>query len=594
MANQVDIIIKAVDKASGEINKVTGAGNKLAAGFKSLTGFSLAAGGAIGIASAALKKMYDYSKVAIAAASDLAESESKVGVVFGDQADAMLAWGQTAAEAMGMSSNEALAAAGTYGNLFRAMGITEKASADMSQALVELAADLASFNNMDPTEVLGKLRAGLSGETEPLKTLGVNLNQAIIQQKALELGLWDGVGALDAAQKAQASYALILEQTSLAQGDFERTSEGLANQQRILKAANDDLAAAIGEYLLPTQTKIVESQTQLVIGIKDTIDGWNDERSQLERLGLVYDQHIGYMKDGVLLTAEQVNEMKNADRANQAWTDSLNAQADAWFELHPELRQGAEELNEIADAVDGRSMLSLTGSIQSAEERYTDTLERLTEERKNLLAEQATATGEALAEINGKLDENEDALQDNVNAHTLAKNTIMLGYLEQLLAADGLTSEEANMLLDQGVKWGVYSQTAVDEMRDVMEEMGLLADHMNGLPEHKTFTYTIMTNYGGEGGGIGGAERISGVDLNGNGIIGKARGGQVSTSTPYLVGEVGPELFVPNTSGNIVPNNQLGGSKVINFYYSPALWLSDRAEAEMRIKPMLRQLIRDV
>jgi phage-related minor tail protein len=43
---------------------------------------------------------------------------------------------------------------------------------------------------------------------------------------------------------------------------------------------------------------------------------------------------------------------------------------------------------------------------------------------------------------------------------------------------------------------------------------------------------------------------------------GKATGGAVSAGTAYLVGEKGPELFVPNTSGGIVPNHALGGGNV--------------------------------
>lgn len=184
-------------------------------------------------------------------ASDLAETKSKVSVVFGDWAEDILHWGENSATAFGMSQNSALGAAGTYGNLFRAMGIGAEKTTEMSTNLVELAADLASFNNMDPTEVLDKLRAGLSGETEPLRTLGVNLNQATIEAKALELGLWNGKGTIDAAAKAQASYALILEQTTLAQGDFQRTQGGMANQQRILSATFQDTMAKIGEAFMP-------------------------------------------------------------------------------------------------------------------------------------------------------------------------------------------------------------------------------------------------------------------------------------------------------------------------------------------------------
>lgn len=46
-------------------------------------------------------------------------------------------------------------------------------------------------------------------------------------------------------------------------------------------------------------------------------------------------------------------------------------------------------------------------------------------------------------------------------------------------------------------------------------------------------------------------------------LPGRAAGGPVSSNTPYMVGEAGPELFIPNTSGNIVPNSKLGGGTTI-------------------------------
>jgi hypothetical protein len=187
----------------------------------------------------------------IGAASDLNETISKTEVVFGSAAEKVLAFGETSASAIGLSQNAALGAAGTYGNLLRAMGLTEDASADMSIELVELASDLASFNNMKTDEVLEKLRAGLTGESEPLKTLGVNMNEARIKAKALELGLAKQGEELTAAAKAQAAYAIILEDTALAQGDFARTSAGQANQQRIFRANLENLRAKIGQAFLP-------------------------------------------------------------------------------------------------------------------------------------------------------------------------------------------------------------------------------------------------------------------------------------------------------------------------------------------------------
>lgn len=205
----------------------------------------------------------------VSLASDLSETVSKVNVVFDEQADAILRWGETASTALGMSKNTALSAAATFGNLFKAMEIGSLDATHMSASLVELAADLASFNNMDPTEVLDKLRAGVVGEVEPLRSLGVNLNQALIEQKALELGLWDGVDALDAATKAQAAYAIIMEQTSLAQGDFERTSGGLANQQRIMAAQWEDLKTKLGMVFLPVVTEATTKINEFLSALMD-------------------------------------------------------------------------------------------------------------------------------------------------------------------------------------------------------------------------------------------------------------------------------------------------------------------------------------
>lgn len=252
-----------IDKASGK-----------AGGFgKTMGSIGKIAGGAIGATVATIGAVGGALATTIDPASDLAETMSKNGVVFGEWADDVEKFGEAAASSLGMSKNQALAATGTYGNLFRSMGIGVETSADMSMNLVQLASDLASFNNSNPTEVLDALRSGLSGETEPLKRLGVNLNQALIEQKALEMGLYDGNGALDAAAKAQATYALVMEQTGLAQGDFARTSDGLANKQRTIKAQFEDIKATIGTGLLPIVEGLTGGFSDLLGGIKGILGG---------------------------------------------------------------------------------------------------------------------------------------------------------------------------------------------------------------------------------------------------------------------------------------------------------------------------------
>ncbi len=192
------------------------------------------------------------SKPLADAAVDVQESLSKNTVVFGQAAEGVAAFADTAADALGMSRRQALEATGTFGTLAAAMKIPEAQAADMATTMTQLAADMASFNNASPEETLIALQSGLRGEAEPLRRFGVLLDAATMKQEALKQGLIDNEKmALTPAQKALAAYGLILEQTKIQQGDFERTSDGLANTQRTLKARLDNVAESLGFILLP-------------------------------------------------------------------------------------------------------------------------------------------------------------------------------------------------------------------------------------------------------------------------------------------------------------------------------------------------------
>jgi len=211
------------------------------------------------VAGAALVKLAQLSGQAIEDASALAETTNKVGVVFEDQAGKVLKFGETAAESLGQSKQQALGAAATFGQFFDAAGMANDAAADMSLTMVGLASDMASFNDADPSEVLQNLRSGLSGEAEPLRKFGVFLNEGAVAAKAAELGLVGLNGKLSDGQKIQARYAIIMEQTAKAQGDFARTSDGLANKQRQATALMADASAELGEGLLPAQLALTNA-----------------------------------------------------------------------------------------------------------------------------------------------------------------------------------------------------------------------------------------------------------------------------------------------------------------------------------------------
>jgi phage-related protein len=283
MANTIMSLAVALGLDSGDFDKGLNTSESKAHKIAGSIGKGLGAIGGMAMAgaTAAVGAGIALISSSIGPASDLNETVSKIGVVFGDMGPEMVKFGQDAAASMGMSANAALSAAGTYGNLFRSMGITTDTSYDMSTGLVQLAADLASFNNFDPTEVLDSLRAGLTGETEPLRKLGVLITQATLEQKAFEMGLYSGTGAIDAAAKAQASYAMIMEQTTLAQGDAANTIGLFAGQQRVLGATFENLKASIGTSFLPVLAGAMNSisgYTESISGVLDSIEMTMDQK----------------------------------------------------------------------------------------------------------------------------------------------------------------------------------------------------------------------------------------------------------------------------------------------------------------------------
>jgi hypothetical protein len=240
------------------------ASQNVSQGFKNVRTALAAIGIGIGISTA-----MNFFGGAIGAASDLNEEVSKTGVVFGASAAKVENFANRADRALGQSKTEALAAAGGFGNMFRTIGLAEGEAADMSLTMVKLASDMASFNNQDPSDMLLRIRSGLAGEAEPLRQYGVLLSEARVKQEAYASGIAMVGAELTEAQKVQARYSLILKDTALQQGDFERTSTGLANSQRISAAVMANSFAKIGQALLPLATELVHFATDILPTLAD-------------------------------------------------------------------------------------------------------------------------------------------------------------------------------------------------------------------------------------------------------------------------------------------------------------------------------------
>lgn len=187
-----------------------------------------------------------------------ASAENAVGKttqVFGDNADAVIAWAATTDRAFGIAESDALQMTSTYGALFNMMGQTTEQSAAMSQEMLGLSADMAAFNDVSQSRASEAIMAGLTGEYESLKRMGVFLNEAIVAEEALAIARKDGRDEITEADKVLARYNLILEQTNQQHGQFARESGSFNGKLAVLTARFKNLGATIGAKLIPPLIK---------------------------------------------------------------------------------------------------------------------------------------------------------------------------------------------------------------------------------------------------------------------------------------------------------------------------------------------------
>jgi hypothetical protein len=271
----------------------------------------------------------------VKAASDLNEEISKSEVIFGDVSAEIKAFAKTADRALGLTQKEALNATSTFATLGKAAGLTGKELSTFSRGATTLASDLASFYNTNADEAITAIGAALRGESEPIRKYGVLLNDSTLKAKAMEMGLYDGKGALDLQAKSLAAYQVILDQTKDAQGDFSRTSEGLAAQQKILNAQLENLKATMGTNLLPVAKELI---TQL--NFMAAAFGGNDPEGLNERareLAGVYDGQGAGAYNLVLA-------IKNVADAFSKMFDSMSG---------PNATEAGTALQNIANAING-------------------------------------------------------------------------------------------------------------------------------------------------------------------------------------------------------------------------------------------------
>lgn len=216
-------------------------------------------------AGAVVKGLYGLVEHAASAAENL----SLLQVTFGQNTNAMLAWADAQSEALGRSKYSLREYAGAIGVVAKGLTGSEKAAAEIGRSFGALSVDLKAFFDLaSDQDALGALRSGLTGETEPLKRLGIVMDEAGLAAFALAKGnrtLWKD---MNAAQKTMLRYAFIMESATvkMASGAASREAGSFGNRIAALTDRFKDAGIEIGTAFLPMAQRVL-----------DIFDAWQPE-----------------------------------------------------------------------------------------------------------------------------------------------------------------------------------------------------------------------------------------------------------------------------------------------------------------------------
>lgn len=209
---------------------------------------------------------------AIEYASNLTEVQNVVDVSFGQSAQKVNEWSKNTLEAFGLNELSAKQYAGTMGAMLKSSGLAGEKVDEMAMKITELSGDMASFYNLQNADAFYKIRAGISGETEPLKQLGINMSVANLEAYALSQGITKSYNAMSQAEQTLLRYNYLLSVTKDAQGDFARTSGSFANQQKLLRENMMQFTGELATGVLPILTQVLQTFNN---GIKWISENWS-------------------------------------------------------------------------------------------------------------------------------------------------------------------------------------------------------------------------------------------------------------------------------------------------------------------------------
>lgn len=347
----------AVDDSSGTIS------SSLIGAFKAVT------------ASAAFVKiaqmLLQLGAESVSLASDLEEVQNVVDVTFGTEGSKKIeTWAKQAQNQFGLTELQAKQYASTLGAMMKSNGMTDDQIYEMSTQLAGLAADMASFYNMDFDTAFSKIQSGITGMTLPLRQLGIDMTDGSVAAFAMSAGFEKAYKDMSEAEQMMVRYQYLMKMTSDAQGDFARTSDSYANSQRRLATNFDTLKSQLGEALLPIATSVTNAVNDLLELLiytppETAFDVAEDSITNAAAAATQAQGILGYM-----------------DQLYQKYGDAAT-KTDEWAAALERLKSVFPEVNQFIDAETG----ALTASNEQLREYIENSKQAAIEDaKKNALA----------------------------------------------------------------------------------------------------------------------------------------------------------------------------------------------------------------
>lgn len=214
-------------------------------------------------------------------AADFQDAIGATDQIFNEASETVNNWAKNLSSDFGIAKKESLEYSNLMGSMLINIGqLTEEEAAKQSAKLIELAGDLTAMYGGTTQDAVRALTGALKGNNTMLDNYGMAVNDALIKQKAFELGLSSGTGELSLQARQAATLALIWEQTGAAQGQASREADGASGAMRALSVEVKNLSTEIGEVLLPIITPIIAK-------IKDFVSGLRELSPEMLRIGVV-------------------------------------------------------------------------------------------------------------------------------------------------------------------------------------------------------------------------------------------------------------------------------------------------------------------